>query len=96
MPVMELPNALDALRTLRNSLYECFDRRADALLELTDALLSSGPTPSPVHLSLQPLHRWGWGSLYAAMKLGRIAASALRMLLPRHPLTGEESATAYA
>ena len=28
---------LDTLRSFRNSLYRCFDRRADALFELTDA-----------------------------------------------------------
>jgi hypothetical protein len=37
-------------------------------------------------LSLQPLHRRGWGSLYAALDRGRIDAEALRRLLARHPL----------
>jgi hypothetical protein len=46
---------LDALRTFRNSLYECFDRRADALFELAEAILTAGVVPSPVHLSLEPL-----------------------------------------
>ncbi len=88
---MERSDALDALRTFRDFLYECFDRRSDALFELTDAILSAdGPTPSPVHLSLRPPHRRGWSSLYAAMALGRIDADALRTLLPGYPLAGEE------
>ena len=41
---------LDSLGTFRVSLYRCFERRADALFELTDALLSAGAVPSPPHL----------------------------------------------
>jgi hypothetical protein len=78
---------LDALRAFRGSLYGCFDRRADALFELGDAVLTAAQmVPSPVHLSLEPAHRRGWGSLYAALDQGRIDAEALRELLARHPL----------
>src|SRR5918998_3666151 len=81
---MESP---DALRTFRRSLYECFHRRRDALFELADAILAAdGAIPSPAHLSLQPTHRRGWGSLYAALDRGRIDEGALRKLLARHPL----------
>jgi hypothetical protein len=89
-------DALDTLRAFRNSLYECFDRRADALFELTDALLTADVVPSPAHLlSLQPSHRRGWASLYAALDRGRIEGEALRELLARYPLAsaaGEEEA----
>ena len=82
----------DVLRAFRQSLYECFQRRADALFELTDAVLTASAVPSPAHLSLQPSHRRGWGSLYAALDRGRIDAEALRRLLARHPLpTGSET-----
>ncbi len=81
---------IDTLRTFRNSLYRCFDRRADALFELTDAILTAGVVPSPAHLSLQPAHRRGWGSLYAALRWGRLDAEALRKLLASHPLAGGE------
>ena len=74
---------LDALRTFRNSLYRCFERRADALFELADALLTAGAVPSPVHLSLATAHRRGWGSLYAALSRGRIEEGPLRELLAR-------------
>jgi hypothetical protein len=58
---------LNDLRTFRDSLYRCFERRADALFELTDALFeltdalltAAGTVPSPVHLSLVPAHRRG-------------------------------------
>jgi len=64
----------------------CFERRADALFELGDAILTAEAAASPVHLSLEPSHRRGWGSLYAALNRGRIDAAALRGLLDRHPL----------
>ena len=67
---METFDALHAFRSFRDSFYECLDRRADALFELTDALLSAEAVPSPVHLSLQASHRRGWGSLYAALAHG--------------------------
>ena len=72
---------LAVLLPLRDSFYRCFGRRADALFELTDALLTTGAVPSPVHLSLAPVHRRGWGSLYAALRHGRIGEEPLRDLL---------------
>jgi hypothetical protein len=63
-------SALDTLRAFRSSLYDCLYRRADALFELTDAILTAEQIPSPVHLSLQPSHRRGWGSLYKTRSAG--------------------------
>lgn len=89
MPIMEPYDALYALRTFRDSLYGCLHRRADALFELTDAMLTADEAvPSPAHLSLQASHRRGWGSLYAALQRGRIDAEALRELIASHPLAG--------
>jgi hypothetical protein len=82
-------NNLPALQTLaefRAALYGCFRHRADALFELTDALLTTGPTLSPAHLSLAPVHRRGWGSLYAALTHGRLTRQAVRDLVARYPL----------
>jgi len=81
----------DALRAFRRSFYDCLHRRSDALFELADAILTSeAAVPSPAHLSLQASHRRGWGSLYAALRRGRIDVEALRDLLVRHPLAGSE------
>ena len=77
-------SALDRFATLRSfraGLYACFARRADALFEVADALLSASPIASPAHLSLEPVHRRGWGSLYAALAKGRIDSLALRRLI---------------
>src|SRR5918997_1231874 len=84
-------SALDTFRAFRSSLYKCLYRRADALFELTDAILTAEAVPSPVHLSLQPSHRRGWGSLYNALSRGRIDDEALRRLLAHHPLAGSET-----
>jgi hypothetical protein len=93
---MDTSTAFDDLRTFRRSLHRCFDRRADALFELGDAMLTAGVVPSPVHLSLEPAHRRSWGSLYATLERGRIDAEALRTLVVRHPLAGERPPPIYA
>src|SRR5215207_9520964 len=72
---------LATLRTFRADLHRCFHRRADALFELGDALVAAEAVTSLPHLSLQPPHRRGWGSLYDALAAGRIDVAALRTLL---------------
>jgi hypothetical protein len=79
--------AFNSLRAFRHALYDCFERRADALMDLTDALLTAGPVLSPAHLSLEAVHRRGWGSVYAALAEGRVNAAALRALLSQYPLS---------
>ena len=77
----------DALHAFRCSLYKCLHRRGDVLFEITDAILTAdGAVPSAAHLSLEASYRRGWGSLYAALRRGRIDTDALRGLLAHHPL----------
>ncbi len=83
---MNYASALVTVQTLRRALYACFERRADALMEIADALLTAGPVLSPAHLSQEAVHRRGWGSLYAALAHGRVTSSALRDVLSRYPL----------
>jgi hypothetical protein len=64
-------SALTTLCHFRDDVYQCLDRRADVLFELTDSLLTAGPLPSPVYLSCELVHRRGWGSSYAALRGGR-------------------------
>src|SRR5215208_5998265 len=70
-------------------------RRADALFELTDAVLAAGLVPSPPHLILAPVHRRGWCSLYAALAKGRIDDGDVRELCARYPLA-EGGSPVYA
>jgi hypothetical protein len=65
MPMPTFP--LARLGHFRAELHACFTRRADALFELGDALLCAQAVPSLPHLSLEPAHRRGWGSVYAAL-----------------------------
>lgn len=69
----------------REGWYSCLERRADAMFELTDALLCSDrPLTSFPHLSLEPEFRRGWGSGYAALAAGRVDVEAVRDLLATH------------
>jgi hypothetical protein len=78
----EQPAALAGLQAFRAGLHGCCTRRGDALVDLADALLSAqGPVASLPQLSLEPAHRRGWGSTYAALACGRIHAARLRELL---------------
>ena len=55
----------------RDEFYRCLTARADALVELADALLCGDTAVrSPVELSLAGEHRRGHGSLYAALNQG--------------------------
>jgi hypothetical protein len=82
---MLLPTSpLARLGAFRAELHACCTRRADALFELGDALLcAQTPLLSLPHLSLEPVCRRGWGSVYAALARGRIDPERLRDLLVR-------------
>jgi hypothetical protein len=83
---MESSNTFDALRAFRRSFYECFDRRADALLELSDAILAAGAALSPVHLSLEAVH----GSARRVLQPnGKISAPPAVGLLASSQSSGE-------
>src|SRR5215212_9684825 len=81
---MPAPDLSD-LRAFRTDLHGCFPRRADALIELIDALLTAGPVASLPHLSLQAVHRRGWGSLYDALAEGALDVAALGATLAQYP-----------
>lgn len=87
---MAAVHEVDKLCIFRQRLHRCFRRRADALFELTDAVITSGHVPSPPHLSLAGVHRRGWGRLYAALSKGTIGEDAVRDLLARYPMAHNE------
>ena len=81
---------LASLAAFRATAYAAFGRRRDALFELCDTLLTTGPVPSLPLLSVQPQHRRRWGSLYDALAVGQIDRPVLEQLLATQPLAGGE------
>ncbi|WP_457033226.1 NF041680 family putative transposase [Kitasatospora sp. P5_F3] len=79
--------SLSVLSRFRSDFYDCLTARADALFELTDALLcTDGPVKALVDLALAPEHRRGHGALYDALNGGWIEADRLRTALAALPL----------
>ena len=54
----------------RQAAYQCLGQARDAQFELTDAVLLSAAVPSFVALSLSPVFRRKWSSLYEAIQDG--------------------------
>ncbi|MFI9847876.1 hypothetical protein ACIHFD_63450 [Nonomuraea sp. NPDC051941] len=75
------PAREEALRDFRAGWYACLGARADALFELTDAALSAPAITTLPYLSLEPVFRRGWGSLYGALADGVVTAEKVRDLL---------------
>ena len=90
MPAQDLA----ALRAFRTTGHACCDRRADGLCERVDAVLTADTVPSLPHLSLQPLHRRGWGSVYDALTASRLDGDALRATLAQNPVTDRHPVSA--
>ncbi len=79
--------ALDVLSRFRVEFYDCLYARADALFELTDAVLcADGPVNTLVELSLTAEHRRGHGALYAGLDRGWTEPTRLRRALAGLPL----------
>jgi len=63
---------LNTLKVIRHQMASCFERSRDGLLELVDALCSEPEARSFPELSLSPLFRRKWPSVYEALEDGRI------------------------
>jgi DDE superfamily endonuclease len=75
------------LAGFRRAFYGCLTARADALFELTDAVLcADGPVTSLVELSLVPTHRRGHGALYDGLACGRVEIEQLRYAVTALPI----------
>ncbi|MDT0353912.1 transposase [Pseudonocardia charpentierae] len=75
-------SALGELSRFRREFYTSLTTRADALFELTDAVLcADGPVRSLVDLTLVAEHRRGHGAMYHALCEGRVEPQRLRRSL---------------
>jgi len=68
------------LKDIRQQLYASFERGADALFNLSDALLSESQAQSLPELSLSPFFERQWPSVYEALEDGRINVEQVRAL----------------
>jgi hypothetical protein len=68
----------------RREVYQSFERRGDAGMDLIDALSSAVTVESPVGQSESPLFRRGFSSVYDFLKRGRIQLGQLRRVLERN------------
>ena len=75
---------IDQLREFRQRVYESMGRARDAQFELIDALLLNQEGRSVVELSLSPVFRRGWASVYAALSDGQVERGQLERLYVRH------------
>jgi DDE superfamily endonuclease len=81
-----LAGALGDLSGFRQEFFEGLTARADALFELTDAVLcGDGPVTSLAELSLTAVHRRGHGAGYDAINHGTIEVGRLRKALAGLP-----------
>lgn len=68
------------LKQVRQQLYASFERGADALFNLGDALLCESQAQSLPELSLSPFFERQWPSVYEALEDGRINIEQLRAI----------------
>ena len=69
------------INRFREQVYQSFEQRGDAGLELIDALTSTPGVESPVELSESPLFRRRFSSVYDVLKWGCLHYDRLRQLL---------------
>jgi hypothetical protein len=85
--VIDDARGIGVLSGFRRELYECLPARADALFELTDAVLcADGPVKTLVDLTLTSEHRRGHGAMYDALNCGKVDVARLRRAMSALPL----------
>jgi hypothetical protein len=83
----DTPSGPGDLVWFRQQFYACLTARAEALFELTEAVLcADGPVTSLVALTLVAEHRRGHGAMYDALNAGRVEPARLRRALASLPL----------
>jgi hypothetical protein len=83
--------SLAPLLFFREQVYQQFQRRADALIEILEALFTLPRATAPAHMMLQPHFQRKWGSVYDALAAGCINKTGVEDLLAQIPLTDGES-----
>ncbi len=79
----------------RREVYQSFEQRADAGMDLVDALTSAPTVRSPVELSESVLFRRRFSSVYDFLKSGRVLLPRLRRVLFRNQPEEAETIAGY-
>lgn len=79
----------------RKAVYQSLRRRADALLDLIDALTVAGQVSSPVALSEQKPFRRKFGSVYDGLENGEMDMDEILSLLPHCAPADSETMAGY-
>jgi len=77
---------LNTLKTFRQQVYGCMERRADALFSVCDGLLSEPQARSLPELAHSPFFERQWPSVYGALADGKMNLDELRALCVRQVL----------
>ena len=83
------------INRFRREVYQSFEKRGDAGMDLVDALTSSMTVESPVALSESPLYRRRFSSVYDFLHSGRIWIPELRRVLERNQPDEAETIAGY-
>ena len=78
------------LQEFRKSIYEYLGTGKDAVFELMDAVLTSPSISSYVSLSMNPLFRRKWSSIYEGLRDSRPARGKLMKLMVQEIPTEEQ------
>lgn len=79
----------------RREVYQSFEQRADAGMDLVDALTGAPMVESPVGMSESPLFRRKFSSVYDFLKSGRILFVVLKWVLFRNQPEDAETIAGY-
>lgn len=83
------------IQQFRQTVYQILGQRADASLDLIDALTVAGQVSSPVALSESGLFRRQYSSVYDVLTTGEIEAEALAIALQGHQPSESETVAGY-
>ncbi len=83
------------IQQFQDTVYQCFEKRGDAAMDLLDALTSAAVVESPVALSTSPLFRRAFSSVYDVLTEGRLDEAALHTAWYEHQPAESECIAGY-
>lgn len=83
------------LQQFRDTVYQALPKRADATMDLLDALTAASHVESPVALSESVLFRRGFASVYDALEEGELPEATLREIFSQNQPAACETIAGY-